>query len=266
MRIAVCIGEVPDASGAVVLDEALPTLSDQRFVYAADPAALSAIALAKTIPESEITAFLIGGEKANYVLRAALAAGAEYAVRIEDKALETATESGAARALAAAVKDFDLVFTGTEAGGLNSGYMGAAMAEYLNWPQISNVTELTVEEGLLTAQRRLQRGDRETLQCPLPAVLTVSEGSGSPANPSLKQKLKAAKAAIAEVDLAGLNLAEEGIRAPQDSGVLSYNPPRPRTKRSSAPRGVVMVGAGGAGKNLFEGDPKKAAEEILKKL
>ncbi|NUR78218.1 MAG: electron transfer flavoprotein subunit beta/FixA family protein, partial [Thermoleophilia bacterium] len=99
---------------------------------------------------------------------------------------------------------------------------GAAVAEKLRQPVISQVSELKTEGGSVTGKRQTEFG-YDSIRAPLPAVVAVSDAINTPRYPSLKGIMGAKKKpqdALSAGDVGG---------AP-DAGttVLAINPPPAR--------------------------------------
>jgi electron transfer flavoprotein beta subunit len=63
--------------------------------------------------------------------------------------------------------------------------LGAAIADRLQRPLISQVAELTVEDSSITGKRQTEHG-YDVIRAPLPAVVAVSDAINEPRYPSLK--------------------------------------------------------------------------------
>jgi electron transfer flavoprotein beta subunit len=70
--------------------------------------------------------------------------------------------------------------------------VGAHLAERLGLPYIGAITQLDVTGGNVKARRELE-GAYETVECPLPAVLSIDEGIARARYPNLKGIMAAKK-------------------------------------------------------------------------
>ncbi|MCM1564386.1 MAG: hypothetical protein NC238_00260 [Dehalobacter sp.] len=288
MHIALCVKQVYDATGPFSLTEETKAIDTRRLVPIVNPADLAALALIREVlpaGTAKVTAISVGPKPAERALRSCVASGADEAVRIWDNALDSAlTEVGGgeiiARMLAAAIRrlNVDLVVCGSHGLCGASGFVGPALAEYLEFAQISSVSRLEISSGenALTVHRRLERGDREIVYCKLPAVITVDEGSAELPYPSMPNVLAAECLEIPVMNLASLDLTPSAIK-PGGVQLLNFVPPRPRTKKSAAAdtanltQAQIMQQLSGAGpakqkSSFIEGDPKKVASEIVRFL
>ena len=146
----------------------------------------------------ETVVLSLGGEEAAKVLRAGLAMGADRAIQISTGKLIGAGEFVTAEALARAIeKDGggDLVLTGVQSDDLGTGATGVMLAEFLGWAHATVAIAVDANPGAKTVQvqRELEGGVIETVELPLPAVLTVQYGANQPRYASLKGIMAAKK-------------------------------------------------------------------------
>ena len=86
----------------------------------------------------------------------------------------------------------DLVLFGQQASDSDGAVLWAAVAERLQFPLISQVAELTLEDGKLRGKRQTEYG-YDVIEAPLPAVVAVSDAINEPRYPSLKGIMGAKK-------------------------------------------------------------------------
>ncbi|MBN1317386.1 MAG: hypothetical protein JXA42_18030 [Anaerolineales bacterium] len=285
MRIALCVKQVLDATGPFNITEVIESLNNSGLVPITNPADLAALALVrKAFPagDAQVTTLTVGPGSADRTLRACIAFGADEAIRIWDSTLERAEPGGdtVARVLSAAISmiGFDLVVCGSR--GLNggSGYVGPALAEYLDFAQVCSVSHVELSSGgnALTVHRKLDHGDRQVVTCKLPAVITVDDGAAEVPYASFPAMVAAERMDIRVLDLASIGSRSSDVKQGGNSRFLHYLPPRPRTKKTLAPDKSLnplqlmqqAMGVGGAKQtsNVVEGEPKKAAAEIIRFL
>ncbi|HEY0415312.1 MAG TPA: electron transfer flavoprotein subunit beta/FixA family protein [Gaiellaceae bacterium] len=197
MKIAVCVKAVPDASAGRRLDPATKRLDRSGELVISDfdtYAVEEALKVKEARGEGEVVVVSMGPERAMDALRKALAMGADRAVLVTDPALENADLLGTARALAGALEKeaADLVLFGQQSGDGGGACLWAAVAERLRRPVVSQVSELTVDEGSLTGKRQTEFG-YDAIRAPLPAVVAVSDAVNTPRYPSLKGIMGAKK-------------------------------------------------------------------------
>ncbi len=134
---------------------------------------------------------LLDGEEAAKVLRAGLAMGADRAIQISDSKPRDAAEFRVAEALARAIeKDggADLVLAGVQSDDLGTGATGVMLAEFLGWPHatVAIAIQANPEARTVQVERELEGGVIESVELPLPAVLTVQYGANQPRYASLE--------------------------------------------------------------------------------
>ena len=170
----------------------------------------------------EVWAVTVGPDSAVDVLRTAIAMGVNDAVHI--KAAEGLDPFATATLLAEQIKkmDADLVLLGKMAIDDAQMMVGPMLAELLGVPVVTRVSRLEVADGRLKAERDVE-GGHETLEAPLPAVVTAEKGLNEPRYPSLKGKMMAKKKVIETIEAGGVEKRETVVG-------LNYPPSRSGTK------------------------------------
>jgi electron transfer flavoprotein beta subunit len=169
----------------------------------------------------------MGPEKAQDALRKALAMGADRAVLVADDAAAGSDLVATSRVLAAALErqSPDLVLFGQQSSDGDGAVLWAAVADRLRRPYISQVAELTLEDGRVRGKRQTEFG-YDVIEAPLPAVVAVSDAINEPRYPSLKG-IMGAKSKPQEV----LGLGELGVEAGESGSkteVYEIGSPPPR--------------------------------------
>jgi electron transfer flavoprotein beta subunit len=191
----------------------------------------------------KVTILSLGPELWNEQIRRALAMGATDALLLCDPAFETLDVLGAARVVAAAIAklgDVDLVICGRNSTDDESGAFAPSLARVLGWPQLTyvgKIVELEAAGKRIVAERHLEE-QVETLEAPLPAVVSVVKDLNEPRYPSLLRIKKVAKVEIPTWSAAELGLSGE---TPAVS-IANRVPPPPR------PSGEIIQGADAAEK------------------
>jgi len=222
----VCVKAVPDAAGRRIdpstkrIDRSVELAISDFDTYAVE----EALKLQESTGEGEVVVVSMGPERAMDPLRKALAMGADRAVLVTDSALEGADLLGTAKALAGALEkeDADLVLFGQQSADGGGACLWSAVAERLRRPVISQVSELTVENGALTGKRQTEFG-YDTIRAPLPAVVAVSDAINTPRYPSLKGIMGAKKKPQEALSAGDVGGAEGAATT-----VLALNPPPAR--------------------------------------
>jgi electron transfer flavoprotein beta subunit len=172
----------------------------------------------------------MGPARALDSLRKALAMGADRAVLITDDAAAGSDLVATSRALAAALgrEGADLVLFGQQGNDSDGAVLGAAVADRLRRPVISQVAELTVADGKLRGKRQTEFG-YDVIEAPLPAVVAVSDAINEPRYPSLKGIMGAKKKPQETVSAGDLGLEADTLgEAGSRTSVVALNDPPAR--------------------------------------
>jgi electron transfer flavoprotein beta subunit len=222
MKIAVCIKRVPD------MELRFSIASDHRSL---DPGGLKfemgdfdgyalevALQLIEKQGSGEIVILSLGPDGVQETLRKGLAMGATRAVQL--KADEVPFDGWAiANALSAELKEghYDLILFGRMATDTAHGTVGPMTAELLDLPCVTGISQLDIGDGRGSARRDLE-GASETVQFPLPAVLTIDEGIARPRLASLKGIMAAKKKPldVKPAQLGAVNLTVEKMELPAE--------------------------------------------------
>ena len=197
MNIAVCIKRVPDmemrfsiaADGKAIDPSGLKYDMSDFDGYAVE----AALQITERLGTGEVVVYSLGPDVVQETLRKALSMGAAKGVQLKADAVPF-DGAAIARALAAELKGagYDLILFGKMSIDSANGVVGAMVAELLDLPCVTAVSKLDVAPGKGTARRELE-GAAETVEFPLPAVVTIDEGVARPRYPSLKGIMAAKK-------------------------------------------------------------------------
>ncbi|WP_329617740.1 electron transfer flavoprotein subunit beta/FixA family protein [Streptomyces brevispora] len=251
LRIVVCVKYVPDATGDrhfaddLTLDrEDVDGLLSELDEYAVE----QALQIADGADDAEVTVLTVGPEDAKDALRKALSMGADKAVHVEDDDLHGTDAMGTSLVLARAVEKtgYDLVISGMASTDGAMGVIPALLAERLGVAQVTLLSEVAVEGGVVTGRRD---GDTasERVEASLPAVVSVTDQSGEARYPSFKGIMAAKKKPVVSLDLGdlGLDAGEVGLGGAWtvvDSAV----------QRPARTAGTIVKDEGEGGKRLAE--------------
>jgi len=230
VKIAVCVKHVPEQSKRI--DPATKRL-DRSGEGAINPFDVHAVEEALKLKEDrggEVVVVSMGPAGAQDSVRKALAMGADSALLITDEAAAGSDLVATTNVLAAALESEapDLVLFGQQAGDSDGAVLWAAVADRLRRPVISQVADLSVEDGKVRGKRQTEFG-YDVIEAPIPAVLAVSDAINEPRYPSLKGIMGARSKPQRTVSLSELGL-EGGITGEAGSKTvvqaLSDPPPR----------------------------------------
>ncbi|MEZ5910069.1 MAG: electron transfer flavoprotein subunit beta/FixA family protein [Hyphomicrobiaceae bacterium] len=140
----------------------------------------------------EIVAVSIGPQKAQETIRTALAMGADRGLLVEtDETVEPLAVAKLLKSIVEAEKP-DLVILGKQAIDDDSNQTGQMLAALLDWPQATFASKVVLEDGKMRVTREVD-GGLETLELPLPAVITTDLRLNEPRYASLPNIMKAKK-------------------------------------------------------------------------
>lgn len=219
MRIAVLLKEVPDTYSDREMN--LETgLTDRSGDVVADEVSERAVEAALRIAEAgenvEVEILSVGPESSADSVRRGIAMGASEAYIVSDDALTGADATLTGEVLAKLVEKqgYDLVIAGAESSDGGTGVIAPFMAELLDWPVLTNLTELTLEGETV---RATQASDAATaqLEAQLPAVVSVADEFADPRYPNFKGLMAAKKKELRTVTLRELGVDPEDFTHPR---------------------------------------------------
>lgn len=282
MYICVCVKQTPD-SASVYIDPISGQVDVERFVQVINPADACAVEAAVRLKEQYGGTVLVltsGPKDAEGVLRAALAIGADTALRLWTPQADAWGPFGVADALAACISREatlpDLILCGDTASDWSSGIVGPTIAERLALPQVTGIVQLDVfteqDTMKLHVTRKLERGYRELVEVQLPLLMTVTGDLNEPRYPSLPSHMAALRAKIPVSDpLTFLN--GQRLEEFDETTLLEMHTPRPRPKRIAAPDShhsaferigeIVSGGTTGRQGRLIEGSNQELARVLV---
>ncbi|WP_329131816.1 electron transfer flavoprotein subunit beta/FixA family protein [Streptomyces sp. NBC_00670] len=249
LRIVVTVKYVPDATGDRHFAEDLTVDRDDvdGLLSELDEYAVEqALQIAENADDAEVTVLTVGPEDAKDALRKALSMGADKGIHVEDDDLHGTDAIGTSLVLAKAVEKagYDLVVSGMASTDGTMGVVPALVAERLGVPQVTLLSEVSVEDGVVTGRRD---GDTasEQLQASLPAVVSVTDQSGEARYPSFKGIMAAKKKPVESWDLSDL-----GIEAEEVGLEGAYTVVESAAERPARTAGTIVKDEGEGGKQL----------------
>ncbi|MFJ3779721.1 electron transfer flavoprotein subunit beta/FixA family protein [Streptomyces sp. NPDC090075] len=219
LKIVVCVKYVPDATGdrhfaddLTVDRDDVDGLLSELDEYAVEQALQISEDRQEAGDDVEVTVLTVGPEDAKDALRKALSMGADKAVHVEDDDLHGTDAIGTSLVLAKAIEKagFDLVISGMASTDGTAGIVPALVAERLGVPQVTLLSEVSVEDGVVRGRRD---GDAasEQLEASVPAVVSVTDQSGEARYPSFKGIMAAKKKPVASWDLSDLGIDADEV-------------------------------------------------------
>ena len=201
MKSVVCVKRVPDTEARIKIASGGSGIDPAGVKFVMNPydefAVEAALKHKEAAGAGEVVALSVGTSDAAETLRTALAMGADQAVLL--KASGTVEGLAAAQAIAEELRgrEFDLALFGMKAIDDDLQAVPSMVAELLELPSATVVTEFTVENGKVTAHREIEGGS-EIVELGLPCVLSITKGAYEPRYASLKGIMAAKKKPLEE--------------------------------------------------------------------
>ena len=218
MNIAVCVKHIPDPNVPPEMDgKYLKREGVQGVLDPGDEFGVEAALQLKEAHGGEVTLVSMGPATAQEAIRRGLSMGADKGVLVSDDSLKGSDALVTARVLAAAIKkagEFDLVIAGVESTDGYTGTMPATLAEFLSLPQVTFAKTIDATDGTLKVNRQTAEG-YHVVECPLPALLTVTAGVNEPRYASFKGIMAAKKKPLEQWSVGDLGLSGDDVAIKQ---------------------------------------------------
>jgi len=285
MNVVVCVKQVPDVEGRIVVEKGTVCMQGLLPSYVINPLDLLAIEEAIRLKEldgqGQVTLVSLGTTSCEEALRRGIAMGADDAILLCDPTFDNSDSYATALLLAKTVSaiPYDLVLCGQMADDSQAGQVGTYLALMLGIPLVRGIVniEANLESKKLVMQRKLERGNREVVECSLPALLTVEAGLNTPRHATIRGVLKARKQEIEQRNSKHLGISAEEVGLSGSKVRITHiSPPKPKmkglfvpdSKLSSVDKLKAIMGGGLVQKksDLLEGDPKEVASRIVELL
>ena len=145
-------------------------------------------------------------------LRTALAMGAAKAILVSDDALAGSDALGTAKVLAKAIQraEPDLVLAATESSDGYTGTVPEQVAELMGVPSVTFAKAIEADGGQVKVQRQTELG-YDDVECPLPALVSVTAGVVEPRYPSFKGIMAAKSKPVDELTVGDLGLSADDV-------------------------------------------------------
>lgn len=263
LNIAVLVKHVPDTQFDRRLDGPDHTLDRSESIlseldeYALEAALQLAEARGGEKGGNMVTAVTMGPDAAVNAVKKSLQIGAYKGVHLLDDRLAGSDAAGTSLALAAVVRHLnnvqgpvDLVITGMASTDGETSLVPAQLAERLSFAQLTFAAELEAvdtPDGPVLRARRDGDSYSETIEAPLPALVSVTDQANEPRYPNFRGIMAAKKKPVAVLSLEdiGLDPAQVGLAGAWTS--VAASAPRP-----ARGQGTVIQDDGNAGIKLVE--------------
>jgi electron transfer flavoprotein beta subunit len=249
MKIIVAIKQVPERDAQVHIDSTGKWIEEGDLQWALNESDAYALEEALQLKErdgGEVVVVSAGPERVGSTIREALAKGADRAIHIDCDDLNQRDALGVARLLSAAIapESADLTLTGLQSDDLGYGQTGVILAELLGLPHASLILHVEKTAAGITVKRELEEGWFQTIELPLPALLTIQSGGNKLRYATLMGIKKAKTKEIRRVTSQELGSAEAPVALLERISV-------PQKQKST---------------QILGGSPKEAAAALVEKL
>jgi len=232
VKIGVCLKQVPATDTRIKINADGTGIVTDEVKWEVNPydefALEAALQLKEAGKASEVVILTVGGPDSEQRIKDGLARGADSAVRLDDPAFAGSDSLGIAKVLAAGAQkaEVGLILCGKQAIDGDSSQVPAMVAEFLDWAQITDISNLELEGDRLTAHRASGAGNKDVIQAALPVVLSCDKGLNTPRFASLRgimmakrKKIEVWSAADLGVDTSQVGggaakLVEQGMSLP----------------------------------------------------
>ncbi|MCC8128686.1 MAG: electron transfer flavoprotein subunit beta/FixA family protein [Clostridiales bacterium] len=236
MNLLVCVKQVPDTT-QIKIDPVKHTLIREgvpAIVSTFDTYALETALRLKDQVGGKVTVLTMGIPKAKDALRECLAAGADEAYLITDRAFGGSDTLATSKIISTAIqvlenragKAFDFIFCGKQAIDGDTGQVGPEISQHLNRALISYAVEATLQEdGSLKCKRESDEG-YDYYAASAPCVITVNKTAYDLRYPNFKSQRFARTAEIGELTSAEVVVApeERGLAGSPTKVLKTYTP------------------------------------------
>ena len=249
MNIFVCLKQTPARDSVIRPAEDEKWINESDLTYEMNEPDAFALEEGLRLKEKhggEVVAVSAGPERAASAIREALAKGADRGILVEDDGFAHADTLATAKALAAALatESPDIILTGLQSDDAGFGQTGVVLAELLNLPHATIIMEVNVSDDGIQVKRELEAGWFQSIEMPLPALLTIQSGINKLRYATLMGIKKAKKKPLDRYTAQDLGVVPEVSQAVE----RLYTPLK--TKETQ----------------FLEGSPREVAEKLTEKL
>ncbi len=224
MKILVCISNVPDTTTKIKFTDNNTRFDSTGVQWVINPwdelALTRALELRDDTSNSvnKVTVGHVGTSAADPTIRKALAIGADDAIRINAEP-EDAYQVAAQLAEVIKKEQFDIIFAGIESSDFNGSTVGSMIAEFLDYPSVSAVSGLNIDNDEPVITREID-GGKETVTIPTPCIAVVQKGIAiEPKIASMRGIMQARTKSIKVMEPVDVDIITE---------VVTFEPPQPK--------------------------------------
>ena len=255
MNIVVCIKQVPGTT-SIKIDPETNTLVREGVESIINP--FDAYALEEGVRLREryggkVTTITMGPPQAEDALRETVSLGADEAILLSDRAFAGSDTWATAYVLSRAmtkIGEYDLIVCGRQTLDGDTGQVAPELAEMLDLPFVAYVSRIEeAGDGSMRVQRMVEEG-YETIETPLPAVVTVVKEINVPRLPSIRGTMKSRSAEIPVWTAADID-ADAGRAGASGSPTRVVRIFFPQRERAS---------------EMLQGTPEQQVDQLIEKL
>lgn len=218
----------------------------------------TALALRDVAGSGTVTVVAAGPDRIEVLLREALAAGADRAIRFWLPPAAGWDGRALARLVAeqASGLSADVAVVRNRTSDIESCLIGAFLIETDGFTGVTSVVDVRAVDDTLEVDRVVEQ-EVETVKCRLPAALAIERGDDL-RYPTLPDRLRAKEATIPVVSgdaAASVDVDRITLPKPLRRPAIDRRPGEERAMEH-------VMGVGGAGGSLIEGDPADVAREL----
>ena len=213
MKILVCIKQVPESENPILIDDGndwiqTDEISEFKMNRLDEFAVEEAVLIKAAFSDTKIDALSVGPDRATEAVKRSIGMGADAGIHINtgSEGYHSSFEIAAWIAEYARGEPYDLILTGAMSEDNMQGQVGPMIAGQLSLPCATAVIfeKIASDRATIYVEREIEGGHRDTLELPLPAVLTIQSGINTPRYPSLSNLLRANKQGLKRIKGADL--------------------------------------------------------------
>lgn len=231
MKIIVCIKQVPSTNEVKLDPETKTILRDgrQAVINPFDNYAIEEAVRLKEKLGGSVCAISMGIPAVERLLREAMSRGVDSSLLLSDRAFAGADTLATSYTLSLGVRhidDFDLIICGRMAIDGDTAQIGPELAEVLDIPQITNVTEIvSADENEIVCRKATDYGTQE-VRMRLPGLITVAKDINMPRMASIRGVRESLQAPLEILDAqrAGADPARIGLQGSPTQVVRTFTP------------------------------------------